>query len=255
MRVISWNILASEWIKSSHYPKISKKVLFDRKSRFARILLILKKTDADSILLQEVMLDEYASIKRHFAKTHYCSPLISIQWKYGLAKINTKKPSESGNMTLCRRSMFPKSVQPQYHALNFGVYTELPHLSILNIHLDDLSAQTRHKQMRQIDELLYKKPSCIIGGDFNQPYKINSKLYDLPEFKVHNNACPTSYHYYIKHYYYIKEQMNIDNILTRGLTKKNTAKEDLECMQFPATMEKGIEIYGSDHLPVIIDIL
>ena len=124
MRIISWNILASEWIKGVYYPNISKKILFDREARLKCILSILKKTDADIILLQEVMVNEYKAMKKHFAKNYYCSPLVPIQWKYGLTK--TKKESESGNMTLCRDTLFSKQlkylrVAPQHSALEFGV--------------------------------------------------------------------------------------------------------------------------------------
>ena len=38
MKIVSWNILAAEWIKKSYYPTIKEKVLFDRKTRFKRII-------------------------------------------------------------------------------------------------------------------------------------------------------------------------------------------------------------------------
>ena len=55
MKILTWNILASEWIKQSYYPKVDKSVVFNRKSRFAQICKILNEYDADIIMLQEVM--------------------------------------------------------------------------------------------------------------------------------------------------------------------------------------------------------
>jgi hypothetical protein len=52
--------------------------------------------------------------------------------------------------------------------------------------------------------------------------------------------------------------MNIDNIMTRGFdNSKNEKKgnenvDDEKCGVYPTTMEEGFEMYGSDHLPVII---
>jgi mRNA deadenylase 3'-5' endonuclease subunit Ccr4 len=37
MKILTWNILAAEWIKKSYYPNVKKKILFDRKSRLKRI--------------------------------------------------------------------------------------------------------------------------------------------------------------------------------------------------------------------------
>ena len=37
MIILTWNILASEWIKKSHYPGIDESVLFDYTARFSKI--------------------------------------------------------------------------------------------------------------------------------------------------------------------------------------------------------------------------
>ena len=62
MKIMSWNILAAEWIKKSYYPTIDKKILFNRRARFTRILKTIKEENADIILLQEVMQLEYNSL-------------------------------------------------------------------------------------------------------------------------------------------------------------------------------------------------
>lgn len=229
---MSWNILASEWIKPSYYPKIDKNILLNRTARFNRIFAIIKETNADIILLQEVMPLEYESLKQYLKKQYTCSQLVSIQWKY------SNESNKSGNMTLLRRTL----LNIKHSELDFGVLTELPQLLIFNIHLDDLSGLTRNKQMRSIEKLLYQKPKCIIGGDFNQMYRKTSKLYNLPEFTVHNIICPT---------YYIEGKMNIDNIMTRGF-KEN--KDSVKCIEYPKSMKEGIETYGTDHLPIIVEI-
>ena len=249
---MSWNILAAEWIKQSYYPKINKKTLFNRKARFNKIMKTIIHENADIIMLQEVMLLEYNSLKHYLDNKYTISPLNPIKWKY--PKDNkTNNESESGNVTFIKKNMF-KSIKDikeiKHQSLDFGLYTQIPNnnISVLNIHLDDLSVNTRNKQMKSVESLLYITSSCIIGGDFNQPYRKNSKIYNLPEFTIHNTNCPT---------YYIEEKMNIDNIMTRGFDnskneKKGNENVDEKCGVYPTTMEEGFEMYGSDHLPVII---
>lgn len=245
MKIMSWNILASEWIKKAYYPKVDKKILFNRSARFAKILEIIVKADVDIILLQEVMLLEHTSLKKHLQKKYYVSPLVPIQWKY---MTEGNKPSESGNTTFIRRSLVAEQIK--HYPLEFGIQTEIAGLSIFNIHLDDLTVQTRNKQIKSIETQLYATPQTIIGGDFNQSYRKNSYIYHLPEFTVHNIECPT---------YYIEQKLNIDNIMTRGMfnekeKKKKKEKENNKCIAYPSKMEEGIETYGSDHLPVLIEI-
>lgn len=245
MKIMSWNILASEWIKKSYYPTIDKKILFNRHARFARILKTIKDANADIFLLQEVMQLEYNSFKKQLNTTYYVSPLTPIQWQYSTEK---GKKTESGNITLIRRELFPPDAFIKHYSLPFGVYTKTPSLSIFNIHLDDLAAQSRNKQIKSIEHLLYLSPKCILGGDFNQTYRQNSKIYHLPEFTIQNIDCPT---------YYIEEKMNIDNILTRGFaSKKNksSSSSSSKCSVYPQSIEEGFEMYGSDHLPVIIEV-
>jgi endonuclease/exonuclease/phosphatase family metal-dependent hydrolase len=250
MKIMSWNILASEWIKKSDYPKVDKKTLFNRSARFIKILEIIIKVNADIILLQEVMPLEYTLLKKKLQKNYACSPLMPIEWKYTTGG-NKDILSKSGNITFIRRDL-QSDAKVKHYSLEFGIYTETSSLSIFNIHLDDLSIQTRNKQIKSIEPILYRKPKCIIGGDFNQSYRTNSRIYNLPEFTVHNIECPT---------YYIEQKMNIDNIMTRGFhratanaTKNRNKKKEDKCIAYPTSMEEGIETYGSDHLPVITSV-
>jgi hypothetical protein len=45
--------------------------------------------------------------------------------------------------------------------------------------------------------------------------------------------------------------MNIDNIMTRGFIKENNQNK---CVKYPISMEEGMLEYGSDHLPIIVEI-
>ena len=44
--------------------------------------------------------------------------------------------------------------------------------------------------------------------------------------------------------------MNIDNILTSGFKKVQGSK----CHWYPTNIEEGLLEYGSDHMPVIIEV-
>ena len=106
MKVLTWNILAAEWVKKSYYPGADAAVIFNSKARFARICEILKEADADVIMLQEVMKREYEQLVLLFGKQYFISELKKMVWRD-----NTN--SESGNVTFLKRSLFPK--QHIYH--------------------------------------------------------------------------------------------------------------------------------------------
>jgi endonuclease/exonuclease/phosphatase family metal-dependent hydrolase len=112
---------------------------------------------------------------------------------------------------------------------------------IFNIHLDDQSPQKRYKQWDDL-HAVSRKEGCgsIIAGDFNHQYRKKCPLYNTPGFEAHN-LCPT---------YYIERKMNIDNILTKGFKKAPLSK----CNWYPTRIEDGFKEYGSDHLPVIVEV-
>ena len=244
MKIMSWNILAAEWIKKSYYPTIDKKILFNRRARFTRILKTIKEANADIILLQEVMQLEYKSLKQYLYPQYTFSALMPIHWQYsGSNTAEQNKRTESGNITLIKKELFPPDAIKHY-SLPFGVYTKTPTLSIFNIHLDDISVKIRNNQIKKIEELLYSGNKTILGGDFNQSYRKNSQIYNLPEFTVNNMDCPT---------YYIEQKMNIDNIMTRGFRSSSSSSSPSAntCSIYPTSIEEGFEMYGSDHLPVV----
>ena len=123
-------------------------------------------------------------------------------------------------------------------------------LSIYNIHLSDTSLKERYKEINRIRtlslslSLSLKDELSIIGGDFNHEYRTNSRLYKIEGYKVHNKKCYT---------YYINRKMNIDNILSKGFKENKENKENI-CVKYQETIEKGLKEYGSDHLPIIVEL-
>ena len=262
VKVVSWNILASEWITKKDYPDIKQAELFNSKKRIKTIIDKLKIYNADILLLQEVMPEEYKNLNKYFKAEYYISQIQPIKWSY--KNINNTK-SESGNVTLVRLSKYTP-LELNLDTLSSS-YTQLSHfcritqcknnetnkvITIYNIHLDDLSSVKRNKQMSlllEFDNELNKtnktnktQMPCIIAGDFNQVYRENSKLYTIPKFMVHN-FCNT---------YYIEKNINIDNILSRGF---KLDKSMLKCTNLEQNTEDIFKKIGSDHIPVIANIV
>ena len=229
MNIITWNILANEFIKPSYYPKIKSSSLFDRQYRIERICLFLLREEHDIILLQEVMLPEYKLLTDIFKHDFIISKLVPV-W------------NKSGNVTFLRKHKFSKI---KHYPLQFGVYTQCKYnnnnLGIVNLHLDDVSVVKRRSQMAEVCGLLSDDNKSIICGDFNHKYKKNSAFYSQPGFTAHNKTNVT---------YYISEKMNIDNILSKGF--KNVPAL---CEPYTVSDETTFNIYGSDHLPVWVELM
>ena len=218
MKILTWNILASEWIKKSYYPTVKDPNLFKREKRIHLVLNTLQKECADILFLQEVMPMEYELVHRAFHRTYRISQLSRIRWT---------PTNESGNIILVKRGMFKTWVETSF---DYGMHVRVDNVDLWNVHLDDISYATRKKQL---DQLSLRGKFVILGGDFNQHYK--SLLSHLPGFHVHN-TCPS---------YFVEKNMNIDNILTKGFRPLQN-----ECHYLPKSVEEGLSIYGSDHIPV-----
>lgn len=229
MKVLSWNILASEWIETKYYPNISPKTLFDRKKRFATILKLLKKSKADIMLLQEVMKDEYLKLVEAMSKKYTISGLKLMYWSYSTT-------SNSGNATLLKLRLF---TNVRHNPLPQGIHTTCKHagesLNVFNIHLDDMSESKRKTQLKQMVNKI-RTGKSIIAGDFNQHYSPRSSFFKIPGYVV-TSKCPT---------YFIEKKMNLDNILTKGFK----SSRGLPCEWYPDSQENGLKRYGSDHIPV-----
>jgi len=103
----------------------------------------------------------------------------------------------------------------------------------INVHLDDISPRWRHKQMETVCEIAEKAVKCVIAGDFNHPYRKDSRLYDIPGFEALNKSATT---------YFIESNMNIDNILVKGFRESSLLNH---------RVKNSIQDLGSDHTPVI----
>lgn len=228
MKILTWNILASEWVKKSYYPTVKDHSLFEEDKRIKIIIKKIKEIHADIVMLQEVMEQEYDTIYKQFHKEYHCSSLRTIQW--------SKSKTSSGNVTLLKKAMFKKWSEIP---IDYGIYVNADNLSIFNVHLDDVSPAKRRKQLSDIRPFLEKEKYAVIAGDFNQAYKKGTKLYEIPNFTVHNE-CNT---------YFVEKNMNIDNILTKGFMETSNS-----CMYVPQSVEEGLQLYGSDHIPVIANV-
>ena len=240
MKVVSWNILANEFIKKADYPMIKGKMLFNRKGRLTQITSILKNVNADVMLLQEVMQAEYNLLVHYFGKSHHLLRGKYITWQ--------NKRSYSGNVTLLRKTFFNAASIFMVN-LDFGLAVQCASkidqpLLILNIHLDDVSHTKRMIQLTELELSIFSQPNVILGGDFNEHYKPDSpsELYQKVKsfgFKI-TNRVPT---------YSIERPLCIDNILLKGIPANNikliTKKDDKDVVAKYLT-------YGSDHLPVVV---
>lgn len=243
MRILSWNILADEFIKKRYYPMISPEILLNRRQREKQILLTLTHSDMDVMLLQEVMQAEYNALVQAFQKTHNLIRGKNIKWQ--------GKSSHSGNVILLRKTLFQVNEQIGLAfgiPLAFGVavhclYKHRP-LLILNLHLDDLSKEKRLHQWKEVQPYFSGNEQVIVGGDFNENREEMSELYQAIKatgLKTLNR----------KPSYYIEKKMCIDNILIKGLALKHSAAQVVN--DFGADVPKQFITYGSDHLPVIVD--
>lgn len=247
VKVVSWNILASEWIRTTDYPDIKTSLLFSIK-RINKIIETLQNYNADIVFLQEVMPNEYKIIKKKFKDKYTITQIQPIKWSY---KNESHTKNESGNVILIRNTNYHTI---KVSVMDFCIIVQCIHnetnktITLYNIHLDDISSVKRNTQMQKLldfDNDINKKNKnacCIIGGDFNQKYTLKSKLYSLPKFIVHN-LCNT---------YYIDSKLNIDNILTRGF---KVDKTNSKCVNVSTNNEDMFKKIGSDHISIIASLL
>lgn len=244
MKVISWNILADEFIAKKYYPTIPIKLL-DRKKRLKTIINRIKKEKTDVLLLQEVMIKEHKVLKDLF--THFfVSDLIPVKWKY---PNEYGKKSESGNVILLRKSLFSdfKYILDDFCIVSCNYHNK--RICFVNVHLDDLLSSTRYNQIFRIINKTNIFNKVIIAGDFNQKYDKSSYMYKLLKkydfYPSITNNDPT---------YFISKSQSIDNIFYKGFKLKSSSVSN-ECGK--RTLDNiicQINDYGSDHFPIIIQL-
>jgi endonuclease/exonuclease/phosphatase family metal-dependent hydrolase len=279
LKFLTWNILAEECIKKRYYPMIRPSILFNRPHRRAQMLDRLKHEKADIMLLQEVMQKEFNSLQEEFGRTYELIQGPFITW-HG-------QKGQSGNVILLKKKAFclvnkakakAKANEEATAIINwpFGVgvrcmnrYNNTPWL-ILNVHLDDESHSVRLKELESLTPLLNEAKintvkintvnniNILLGGDFNQDYKADSRLYEyiLNEqgFQTDATKEPT---------YYIERLSCIDHLFLRGpkqthkqikaitnKTSKTWPQINKELVK--VDVEEVFKVFGSDHLPTTL---
>jgi len=235
MRVLTWNLLAHEWIKPHYFKHISPTLLFNRKGRLGLIVSRLMYLDPDVMGLQEVMPAEYNALQRLFGHTHYITRLYNIMWG--------KTPSKSGNVILIRKTLC-KTIDQNFAQWPFGhacifvpKHSNTPVL-VVNVHLDNKDIRRRYAQVGTLQPMLEAASHVIWLGDFNHHYRSNTRLYHLvPNFKIHNTAIS----------YFVDRECCIDNILTKNFIANEAT---VRAPVILPTEEKTFQYYGSDHLPI-----
>jgi endonuclease/exonuclease/phosphatase family metal-dependent hydrolase len=241
MKILSWNILADEFIEKRYYPMIPPAILLNRAQRQRQIMHLLTQLDMDVLLLQEVMPAEYNTLLQIFQKTHHVLRGKNITWQ--------NKQSHSANVTVLRKTLFTRPVSlPLAFGLGVQCVYQTRSLVLFNIHLDDLSPTQRHAQVTELLPFIASQPRVIVGGDFNENYKASapSELYQRFQTTVVGlrilNQQPS---------YYIERKMCIDNILIKGLALKHPQAYVLDA--FKGDRVKQFITYGSDHLPIAVN--
>ena len=222
MKVVTWNILANEFIEPGSLPP------FNSQNRLAHINNVLHQMDADIIFLQEVMLPE------NLPSSYFIFQGKNIKWY--------NSTSQSSNVILVRKNLFNPRDVSVFH-FPFGIGLRLKSLWLLNVHLDDLSYTKRIQQVKQLLPLLQSRKQIILGGDFNQHYKSTSHLYTL--------LTDAGLKIYMKNpTYFLDKKMSIDHLMTKGLpTGISTPVNSYE-----GDFLKQFRMYGSDHLPVVLNL-
>ena len=243
MKILSWNILANEFIAKRYYPMLPADLIFKRSERLQRIMSLLVEEDADVILLQEVMLSEYNTLEQQFGRHYHLIKSKPIVWQ-GVR-------SHSYNVILLRKNLFLLRGN-RVDFFDFGVMitcglkydpTSYAPILISNVHLDDLSQAVRLKQLEELSDKLLEGDNVILGGDFNENYGNKASIYTKVKsfgLKIMNDE-PT---------YYIGRKMCIDNIMLKGSSKKEKVKVINE---FENDVLQHFIHYGSDHLPVVVE--
>lgn len=243
MKILSWNILADEFVSKEYYPTIPFKLL-DREKRLKSIINKIIKEKPDVLLLQEVMIKEYTILKEIFTNNFFISDLFIVKWKYNN---EYDKQSESGNVILLIKNKFndPEILHDDLCIVSC-IYKN-KRICFINIHLDDLSSNTRYNQLTRIIDKTNNFSHIIISGDFNQKYDINSDLYKL----IKNNYFYPAF-FYKENTNYNQSIDSIDNLFYKGFKLLGSSISNDCGNRTIDHITCQITEYGSDHFPIII---
>ena len=263
LKFLTWNILAEECIKKRYYPMIRPSILFNRPHRRAQMLDRLKHEKADIMLLQEVMQKEFNSLQEEFGRTYELIQGPFITW-HG-------QKGQSGNVILLKKKAFCLATVVITWPFGVGVrcmnrYNNTPWL-ILNVHLDDESHSVRLKELESLTPLLNEAKNnmanninILLGGDFNQDYKADSRLYEYILKAQASGGQPAKSA--PNPTYYIERLSCIDHLFLLGqkplktvattTDKTSNPWPQLNKEQVKVDVEAIFQAVGSDHLPTTL---
>jgi endonuclease/exonuclease/phosphatase family metal-dependent hydrolase len=255
---MTWNILADIWLDPKDYKDVPPKFL-DSKFRLKQIKKMIASIKPDVLLLQEVQENVRTELHHWCNKAYSVLPLqanATYLWRHDLAP--NKRLIPTGNVIIIRRKIFQRvssaslllSKDGDMAALVRFVYKN--HVFIIaNVHLDPRK-ETHDNEMKTLVKFMDKfMPfTVIIAGDFNSkpPHEalLNHGFTNTVKQPASTYYCESNT--FIDHIYL---RTNISSI--QGVGHVHDA-----LLQVGATRKKCRElmlsIYGSDHLPVILDI-
>jgi len=243
LNILSWNILADEYVEKKYYKMVQDK-LMDRKLRIKIICKKIKETKYDIICLQEVMIKEYNILIKKFSKKYNISRLTHIKWQH--------IEGESGNLIMIRLKKFNNIKFFSQKSIENILYSKIYYNDTKIIIVDDISKNKRENNVINIIKKIEKYKNVIICGDFNINYH-HKGIYKLLE----DNNFITSIHHHSNNFtYFIEREKLLDNILFKGDFTLNKASIDNMCscrtVKHINCMFKKV---GSDHFPVMVQLL
>ena len=118
--------------------------------------------------------------------------------------------------------------------------TEIDGIDVYNVHLDDESAATRRRQLKQIVATFDTDQKIVVGGDFNTDDPVLQTMLKTMKFEMNVSEIKGTY---------LCEKPMIDWIYVYGFSGSavsvNNTISGADCYR------KTIKKYGSDHHPVI----
>jgi endonuclease/exonuclease/phosphatase family metal-dependent hydrolase len=245
MKVLTWNILADQYIDYNDlqrdYPTIDATSLRSSK-RVPIILSHLVQQDADIMFLQEVTPETAQRIQQHWNNTHQ-----------GTLTLHRYKNADSGNLTLFRTSLFQdletesKFFGGSHNVTNISVCHSVDSgtpLVTANVHFDWENAARRKREANGLVRFLTKQfpnSRIIVAGDFNTDQ-------DAVHRKFRSKAFVGALHKATSTF--LCEKPMIDFIygknihLTHGKVHNHPIRNPQTCFQ------NTIREFGSDHYMV-----
>ena len=234
---------------------IHRAIGVDRKFMPERIFAILRRYDADVVLLQEVDVgmprSRLMNLAAHFAhELGYAHRAVGLnvfykRGKYGNATLSHFPIGRQSNIDLTLGSRKGRGAQHTRIRLPKGKHPTT--LDVFNVHLS-LSATLRAKQVRHLlrsDDITRLAPSdpCLIAGDMNDWRGLLKRLRFTPAgFKCATEQRPGS-RWAIKTYPSFAPTGGLDKVFYRGpLRPVHVYRSRL-----------ALARVASDHLPVIAD--